>query len=525
MAVTFKGYRYVRTSAGNIKIFYLEADVSSRTLSAVNIRDAIGSRVYDGTIGIVRNVNTTLGASGISLANGVTEILNSGGRPLILRFTNNSYIEISNTGGASAAGRYSIAAPFLLKDTRGYQLCTIIVGLSIPTEDVSVLPSANKWGYYVSASPYTFSNSGGYSGATINSYVNEYFQENPPSERPIGIDPYADGGTSTTGGGSGGFSRPSVDINRPGLPGIGEFISETNFVTLYNPNIDQINALASYMWSHSFLDRISKILKDPMSCVIALNIVPINIEEGALVNVSLGNISTTIQMPLIDNQFVELDCGEIDVEEYWGAYLDYSPYTKIELFLPYIGIREIKADDVMNKTIHLSYSIDLLSGACCAFLECDGSVLYQFPGQCAYPVPLSADSYSNTVSALVSLTAGFVTGTMALASGNFPLAMGTLATAAGTGFMAHKEDISHSGSMNGCVGFMGGQTPYLIFTIPRQCVAEDQNKFTGYPSYVTFTLSDLEGFTVIDRIHLHEMSCTDSEKLEIERLLTEGVIL
>ena len=41
----------------------------------------------------------------------------------------------------------------------------------------------------------------------------------------------------------------------------------------------------------------------------------------------------------------------------------------------------------------------------------------------------------------------------------------------------------------------------------------------------TVTLSDLTGYTEIYNIHLEDMSCTDNEKTEIERLLKEGVII
>lgn len=358
-----------------------------------------------------------------------------------------------------------------------------------------------------------------------NNMIDETFIEDLLSIEPITPDPYGGGGTSGTGGGGGSFSRPTTPILKPGLPGIGEFVSETNFVTIYNPDISQLNALASYMWSDDFLTNIRKILNNPIDCIIALNIFPVAVPNGALVNVNLGNLTTNIQMPLVENQFVNVDCGSIEIKEYWGSYLDYSPFTKVEIYLPYIGVRQLKTDEIMDKTIKLSYSIDILSGACCAFIEADGNVLYQFTGSCNYPIPITQGMYSNMLSGTIGALGGVATMIGGAVSGSLPAFAAGATAALASAVSTEKEQVSKSGNLSGCVGFMGVQTPYLIFTQPRQCVAKNQNEYTGYPSYITYTLSELEGFTTVEYIHLQGLSCTDDEKNEIYRLLKEGVIL
>jgi hypothetical protein len=79
--------------------------------------------------------------------------------------------------------------------------------------------------------------------------------------------------------------------------------------------------------------------------------------------------------------------------------------------------------------------------------------------------------------------------------------------------------------MGGSGGMLAVQTPYIIIERPRQCVADDVNKFVGFPSNITYKLYDLDGYTVVDSIHLDGFSCTDNEAAEILSLLKGGVIL
>ena len=73
-------------------------------------------------------------------------------------------------------------------------------------------------------------------------------------------------------------------------------------------------------------------------------------------------------------------------------------------------------------------------------------------------------------------------------------------------------------------GQLAIQTPYLIITRPRQCIPMDQNKFIGYPSYVTMTLSDLTGFNVVSDIHIEGVPATSAELDELESIIKEGAI-
>lgn len=337
---------------------------------------------------------------------------------------------------------------------------------------------------------------------------------------PSSVDPYKDGGISITGGGDGDYDNSSDVISIPSLPSL--TASNTGFITLFNPTALELRDLASYMWANPLFDLSAwrKIFADPMSAILGLSIVPVTVPTSGSAQVTVGNISTGITMPVASTQYVTVDCGSIQVKEFWGGYLDYSPYTKAEIYLPYCGIHPIDIDDIMGKTVNVVYHIDILSGACCVYVKCDTAILYTFIGQCSSSIPITGDNWTNVINGVLS--AAVSVGSMVATGGaTAPMAVPQLASTVTNNL---KPAIEKSGAMGGTGGLLAYQYPYLIITRPRQALPEDQNKFMGYPSFVTVELSTLKGYTEVEHVHLENIGATDSELKEIETLLKNGVI-
>lgn len=341
-----------------------------------------------------------------------------------------------------------------------------------------------------------------------------------PDYNPEHTDPYSPGGESGTGGGTGTFDGTSTPIPIPGLPSLSAV--DTGFITLFNPSLAQLKNLASYMWSGTFdLNTFKKLFADPMDCILGLSIVPVAVPNGGNQSVMVGNISTGVSMTLAGSQYVVVNCGTINVNEYWGSYLDYAPYSKASIYLPYCGVHPIDIDEIMDRSITVEYHVDILSGACVAFIMCADSVLYSFTGQCASSIPVSGNDFTQMINGII--TASTAIGSMVATGGaTAPVAVPQLVS---TAVNSMKPEVEKSGSLSGTGGMLAIQTPYLILTIPRQALPKDQNTFTGYPSFITSNLGDLSGYTEVEEIHLESIPATDGELSEILNLLKSGVIL
>ena len=340
----------------------------------------------------------------------------------------------------------------------------------------------------------------------------------------ISTDPFEPAGESTPDGwGDGDFDFSSTDIPIPTLPTIGA--QDTGFSTLYAPSAVQLKSLASYLWAGSFdPDNLRKIVANPMDVIMGLYIIPTGGGHPTSVSSQLvvGNISTGLTMPKVSEQYFEVDCGTIAVKNKWGSYLDYFPYSKLSLYLPYIGFVPLNANDCMGGSIKVVYHVDVVSGTCVAFVYCvsnrnrDGHTLYTFEGACSTICPVTSGQYA-CVFDMISNAASAAT---SRARSN-PRALTEVKNAIHNSVA---PEVTRSGEFGGSGGLMSIQYPFLILTVPHMAIPGFQNTYIGYPSFVTKQMSDLIGYAEVLVTHLNGMSATSEEINEIIALLSEGVI-
>ncbi len=248
----------------------------------------------------------------------------------------------------------------------------------------------------------------------------------------IGVpnDPMDDGGTSGSRDPTGDFDDETDRIPEPALPTISA--QGSGMITLFRPTLEQVHDLGEYLWTHlsDFIENLQKLFTNPMSYIVAFHIVPCipSVFDERAVNI--GNFITSITMPPCVSQWYTYDFGNITIAPYSGTYLDYSPYTKIQLFLPFIGTVTLNTDEVMGTNVGVKYRIDLLSGHFAALISVNNSYIYQYTGECSIPIPLSGSDWSRVYSAAVSAVGTAITGGVsALSGGVGPMQVGMASAA------------------------------------------------------------------------------------------------
>lgn len=294
------------------------------------------------------------------------------------------------------------------------------------------------------------------------------------------------------------------------------------FYKIFTPSLYQLGQLSQYMWGTLDLDNFKRIFSSPIDCILGLGIVPISL-TGTNSPVYLGGIDTQLSFPLVTDEVYDFDMGSVHIEKATGSYLDYAPYTKISVYLPFIGFRELDTDDVMDEYITLKYRIDIATGACIARLSRMGTTLYQFSGSCLKQLPITGTNWDNAITGAIS-TAVSIGSTVASAGASAPVLAGAVASAT-TQALTTKSNAQRSGSLSATSGLLGGVVPYIVRTTPKEVIPANQNKYIGYPSYTTQSLGSLSGYNEIASIHLEGIPATGGELAEIETLLKGGVIL
>lgn len=363
------------------------------------------------------------------------------------------------------------------------------------------------------------------------------------------------GGTSTENTfGNGDFDRTSDEIEAPALPTL--TATECGFVTLYSPGLNTLLQFCNYLWSDNLWVAVQKWFADPSQIMVGLGIVPVQVETNGTFYHKVGTVEFPVPMPLVKSQYQEFDCGSLEVKHFWGSALDYAPYTQIQIYLPYIGVRELNTDEIMGKTVSVKYHIDLYGGGVVAFVLVNNSVRYQYSGNCMQQIPISSANYSELIANLVQLACVVGTGIAAAGAGAAAYAneaasesIGIAAVESGDDFgaglanwignggagkllnctvqtiMSNKPRIERTGSLGAVTGQMAIQTPFLIITRPEQSLPENYKHYNGYPSNITSRLGDLSGFTQVENIRLNDIPATQPEIIEIYDLLQKGVII
>ena len=304
---------------------------------------------------------------------------------------------------------------------------------------------------------------------------------------------------------TGGGSSPTV------VPPVGK---ASSLWSIYNPTLEQVNQFGSWLWSSNFVEQLKKLFSDPMQAIIGLHKVYSPVQTSGQGTIKCGYLDSSVPSKLVSEQYVTVDCGSVDLQEYFGNVFDYPPYTDISIYLPFIGIRQLDPSDVMRSTISVKYHIDVLTGACLAEVNVQrdavGGTLYTFSGDAAVRYPVSSGSYMGIVSGLIGVATSMV-------SGNLLPAL--------SGVTSLHTNVDHSGSFTGNAGAMASKIPYLIISRPQTAMADKFETLSGYPSNTFTPLSACKGFTQVKYCHVENLNATDSEKQEIEQLLKEGVIL
>ena len=299
--------------------------------------------------------------------------------------------------------------------------------------------------------------------------------------------------------------------------------SASSLWAVYNPSQGELNSFGAWLWSSNFVEQIKKLFADPMQAIIGVHKVFATPSTGGSQTIKCGYLDSGVSASVVTNQYTTVDCGSASLREYFGNVFDYDPFTKVSIFLPFIGIVPLNVADVMRSTVSVKYKVDVITGACLAEVSVSrdggGGILYTYGGSAIVTYPVSSGSYIGAVQAALSTALGIGS---AIATGGASL--GASAGMVLGGLSNAKTQVQHSGQFSGCSGAMGGKKPYLIISRPQTRTPQRIAEFEGIPTNSIHQLNDCTGFTKVKEVHIMSTTAYDNEIQEIESLLKTGVI-
>ena len=257
----------------------------------------------------------------------------------------------------------------------------------------------------------------------------------------------------------------------------------------------------------------------------------------SLENVTVAGYEMELQafkiLPSFDKKF---DFGDITINEYYGSFLDYQPYTSINIYLPYIGIKPLDVQRVMGRTLNVSYRVDFSVGLCTAYLSTyddTGSKMpfAVFSGQIGIPIRVSA-SDSASEQAVIQFATNAVTATGAaiatIATGGaaLPATAGIVSTAISDGInvaLQQPEPLELGTSGAEC-WLNSPQQCYLMIQRAQTATPKDYISLNGAISRYCGKVSEFTGFLQVSQINC-TVNCTENERSMIETELKRGIYI
>lgn len=317
-----------------------------------------------------------------------------------------------------------------------------------------------------------------------------------------------------------------------GLSSLGEEIfPDLDFTSIVDPTgnsvIDAIlNACAAFVDCFNQIPKMFEIFINSrlIDYVQDCHIVPVAPTTGASAHIKLGFRELDTTALTITNEYVEVSLGTVNVNEFYGQFIDYQPYTRAKLFLPFVGFVPIEPEYWQSGTLGVVYHFNVYDGSFMAFVtaspngkvsKMSSSVIGQYAGTAIVHLPLTGLNYSSMVAGLVG---GVGAASNAIAGGNVAAGLTAAINTA-----TSSPQVLSSNAYTASAAFMGCRIPFLIIERSVSHFPMNYQHDVGIPSKITTTLSSASGFTTIGDIDLTSVDATDTEKDEIRSLLSSGI--
>lgn len=285
--------------------------------------------------------------------------------------------------------------------------------------------------------------------------------------------------------------------------------------TSYAMERSNLQALGQTLWNTSFIDNIHLVNNSPIENIVSCKMFPFSV-SGTTASVKLGNVDMGVNGKKCNNSLT-LDGGTVAISRSYNNYMDFEPYTKITIYIPFIGYKELQPSLVVGKTVALKYVCDLTTGTLLAILKVNNVPYATYNAQIGIDIPITSNNRAQVELGYISSALGMVT---SFASGN---AIGMVAS--GLNAVSQQYHSETSGHSSPVTSFYNVMTAYVIIDKPTYTIPTKYGETVGYVCNRSLVLGALSGFTVVDNVNLSNIPCYQSERDEIMSYLQSGVIL
>ena len=330
---------------------------------------------------------------------------------------------------------------------------------------------------------------------------------------PKDPDPDGDGNAS---GESGGSHKNDIDTFEPSAPDFNA-INLSNLHTYWITK-EQMKDFYTKLWEFNWTDISTNLLtgiySNLVSNVVSLKMMPTSPEnlggkgEAEAVVLGFKTFDDLIVQTIGTNACPVVTIGTINIKKAYKSYADYSPYTDIALYLPFVGVVPLDTNLFMNtaeyngSTLTVKASYDMLGGTITYFVEYEHATVYQFTGNMAVDVPVSLQSGVDIGTTLAQNASGAIaTATNALTSVAEPKPIGKAVNTAVQNVSSFGGASASAQSLYSSTGGDGAFYAFpkcvLMIRRPEYNRPKTYDSTIGYPAFFTKKVADIKGFATV----------------------------
>lgn len=294
---------------------------------------------------------------------------------------------------------------------------------------------------------------------------------------------------------------------------------QSDLYRVYECTLTDINRLANILWSQEYLKNVLLVNTNPIENILSLKMTCIGLATTTIGNITLGNVRTDITAGVVTENDVQ-NIGTFKFESKYNSFLDCTPFTTYEIYLPFVGFREVNSNDVLNEVIQINMYVDALTLMCKYQLIrlSDNLIVGEYEFYIAVDLPISA---SNMIEAKMQKVGNLMESVLSIPELDF--------SGIATGLFSAITTQAHTttnGTASANTSLMTSRQVFLKVTRPMWQEINLFNHTVGRMCNQTYQLGILSGFTkCYPNNDLSGIPCTDNERDMLENLLTQGIYL
>ena len=265
---------------------------------------------------------------------------------------------------------------------------------------------------------------------------------------------------------------------------------KTTGIGAYPLTREQVNRFKGDLWTSNFAETIlSMVAGDGTKSVLGLMFYP-GLKHDLVLSdtpnyITVGNVhlkwdSDAVTTTPILEEFVIKSLASVTVPADSGSYLDFTEATYVAN-IPWLGHVDLNANDVVGKTVYLTYLINVTDGSAVAYLshedlrvsDTTDSVFFTASCQWGYNYPITGDvAGSNGIAMAINTALSFV----------------------GVGGMASSAGTPSVGSLDPNTGYMGDLEAKIIAYNKSDLSSTSLATATGLPDRTTGLIGNQTGY-------------------------------